>query len=40
MTSYIGVTYQADQLQRNMTLYWQLVGGYFGRMLAALPLTF
>jgi YNFM family putative membrane transporter len=38
MTSYIGVTYQADQLQRNMTLYIgsTIVGGYFGRMLAAL----
>jgi len=38
MTSYIGVTFQADQLQRNMTLYIgsTIVGGYFGRMLAAL----
>lgn len=38
MTSYIGVTYQADLLQRNMTLYIgsTIVGGYFGRMLAAL----
>ncbi|WP_404341414.1 MFS transporter [Pseudoalteromonas mariniglutinosa] len=38
MTSYIGTTYQADLLQKNMTLYIgsTIVGGYFGRVLAAL----
>ena len=38
MTSYIGMSYQADTLQKNMTLYIgsTIVGGYFGRVLAAL----
>ena len=37
MTSYIGMTYQGDALQKNMTLYIgsSIVGGYLGRMLAA-----
>ncbi|MDQ2045051.1 MFS transporter [Pseudoalteromonas sp. 20-92] len=38
MTSYIGMSYSADALQKNMTLYIgsSIVGGYFGRVLAAL----
>lgn len=38
MTSYISMTYQADTLQKNMTIYIgsTIVGGYFGRVLAAL----
>ncbi|WP_457934369.1 MFS transporter [Pseudoalteromonas sp. SCSIO 43210] len=38
MTSYIGMSYNADALQKNMTLYIgsSIVGGYFGRVLAAL----
>lgn len=38
MTSYIGMSYSSDQLQKNMTLYIgsTIVGGYFGRVLAAL----
>jgi len=38
MTSYIGMSYSADTLQKNMTLYIgsSIVGGYFGRVLAAL----
>ncbi|MFY8327150.1 MFS transporter [Pseudoalteromonas sp. ZZD1] len=37
MTTYIGSTYKADQLQHNMTLYIgsTIAGGYFGRVLAA-----
>ncbi|KPH65213.1 MFS transporter [Pseudoalteromonas porphyrae] len=37
MTTYIGSRYQADNLQRNMTLYIgsTIAGGYFGRVLAA-----
>ena len=38
MTSYIGMSYRADALQKNMTLYIgsSIIGGYFGRVLAAL----
>ena len=38
MTSYIGMSYTADSLQKNMTLYIgsSIIGGYFGRVLAAL----
>jgi len=38
MTSYIGFTYSADTLQKNMTLYIgsSIMGGYLGRVLAAL----
>ncbi|MGK0513932.1 MAG: YNFM family putative membrane transporter [Gammaproteobacteria bacterium] len=38
MTSYIGMSYSADTLQKNMTLYIgsSIVGGYFGRVFAAL----
>ncbi|MBH0056177.1 MFS transporter [Pseudoalteromonas sp. SWXJZ94C] len=38
MTSYIGMSYTADTLQKNMTLYIgsSIIGGYFGRVLAAL----
>ena len=38
MTTYIGSNYQADNLQRNMTLYIgsTIAGGYFGRVLAAI----
>jgi YNFM family putative membrane transporter len=38
MTSYLGMSYSADTLQKNMTLYIgsTIVGGYFGRVLAAL----
>jgi len=37
MTSYIGQTYQNDQLQKNMTIYIgsTILGGFFGRLLAA-----
>lgn len=37
MTSHIGNSYQADTLQKNMTLYIgsTIVGGYIGRVLAA-----
>lgn len=37
MTTYIGSTYKADYLQKNMTLYIgsTIAGGYFGRVLAA-----
>ena len=37
MTSYIGITFQGDALQKNMTLYIgsSIIGGYLGRMLAA-----
>ncbi|OUS68099.1 MFS transporter [Pseudoalteromonas sp. A601] len=37
MTTYIGCTYKADYLQKNMTLYIgsTIAGGYFGRVLAA-----
>ena len=38
MTSFIGIRYSADALQKNMTLYIgsTIAGGYFGRVLAAL----
>lgn len=38
MTSFIGMNYQADTLQKKMTLYIgsTIVGGYLGRVLAAL----
>ncbi|MBB1507005.1 MFS transporter [Pseudoalteromonas sp. SG41-1] len=38
MTTYIGSTYQADSLQKNMTFYIgsTIAGGYFGRVLAAI----
>ena len=38
MTSYIGIRYSANALQKNMTLYIgsTIAGGYFGRVLAAL----
>jgi len=38
MTSYIGMSYTADSLQKNMTLYIgsSIIGGYFGRVLAAI----
>ncbi|WP_350637145.1 MFS transporter, partial [Pseudoalteromonas sp. GW168-MNA-CIBAN-0100] len=38
MTSYIGMSFSADTLQKNMTIYIgsTIVGGYFGRVLAAL----
>ena len=37
MTSFIGITFQGDALQKNMTLYIgsSIIGGYLGRMLAA-----
>ncbi|MGS0498091.1 MFS transporter [Pseudoalteromonas mariniglutinosa] len=37
MTTYIGSTYQAEHLQKNMTLYIgsTIAGGYFGRVFAA-----
>ena len=38
MTSFIGISFSADTLQKNMTLYIgsSIAGGYFGRVLAAL----
>ncbi|KTD98445.1 MFS transporter [Pseudoalteromonas sp. CR1] len=38
MTSFIGISFTADTLQKNMTLYIgsSIAGGYFGRVLAAL----
>ena len=38
MTSYIGMSFSADTLQKNMTIYIgsTIVGGYFGRVLAAI----